>query len=248
MNNIVSPSCNAPTFGYCNTCNTVHSLGEGNARKYCQELMDDLDQHNRIDFFDEIADPRFSIDYLFGIARGQMFGVLECEDEHGAIVVLRAFSCQYNRVWNVNGWCPPLLDYSRSVPDVDKALKDLGKEIDALPLDSPERAELRQKRKKISQKQMKCIQSLYTLTNFKGETKSLNDAFHHHKGIPTGAADCCAPKLLNYAAQHNLKPLGLAEFFWGKENKSGTRKHGEFYPCCESKCQPILGYILCGLE
>ena len=193
-------------------------------------------------------DPRFSTDYLFGIARGKMFGVLECEGSNGKIVVLRAFSCKYNGSWNVAGWCPPVLDYSESVPDVDKELKDLGRKIDSLPVDSAERRELKLKRKKISQEQMRCIISLYSLTNFKGEVKSLSDAFYHNKGIPTGTADCCAPKLLDYAAKHNLKPLGLAEFYWGKENKSGTRKHGEFYPCCESKCQPILGFMLCGID
>jgi tRNA pseudouridine32 synthase/23S rRNA pseudouridine746 synthase len=63
-----------------------------------------------------------------------------------------------------------------------------------------------------------------------------------------GVGECCAPKLLNYAALNGLKPLGLSEFYWGKENKSGTRKHGEFYPACAEKCQPILGFMLCGIK
>lgn len=237
-----------PTFGYCNSCNCIHSLGEGNAREYCYELMDKLESERRIDFEDMSTDPRLSTDYLFGVARGQMFGILECIDSCGQVVILKAFSCQYNGLWNVNGWCPPLLEHNKVAPDIDKELQMLRHKIDSLSLDSVERLELKRKRKKMSQEHMKRIHSLYYLTNFRGERMPLVDIFCRGNGIPTGTGDCCAPKLLNYAAKHNLKPIGLAEFYWGKENKSGTRKHGEFYPCCESKCQPILGYMLCGLN
>ena len=95
---------------------------------------------------------------------------------------------------------------------------------------------------------MKDIHNLYELHNFCGEKKSIYEAFCLPKGIPTGTGDCCAPKLLNYAALKNLKPIGLAEFYWGAENRSGSRQHGEYYSCCENKCQPILGYMLCGLD
>lgn len=76
----------------------------------------------------------------------------------------------------------------------------------------------------------------------------IEEAFCEDKGIPTGTGDCCAPKLLNYAARNRLKPIGISEFFFGRENKSETRKHGEFYPSCKIKCEPILGFMLCGLE
>ena len=89
---------------------------------------------------------------------------------------------------------------------------------------------------------------LYSLSNFKDETVSLREAFCVDKGMPTGAGDCCAPKLLNYAAKNHLKPLSLSEFYYGRENKSGSRQHKTFYSCCEEKCQPILGFLLCGLD
>ena len=92
------------------------------------------------------------------------------------------------------------------------------------------------------------IKAYRALTNFRGETKPLNDIFQDKNGIPTGTGDCCAPKLLNFAVKNNLTPLGLAEFYWGKENKSATRQHGRFYQSCTSKCQPILGFMLCGLD
>ncbi|MGY8674438.1 MAG: hypothetical protein ACKVHO_17840, partial [Verrucomicrobiia bacterium] len=67
-------------------------------------------------------------------------------------------------------------------------------------------------------------------------------------GLPGGVGDCCGPKLLQHAANTRLKPIGLAEFYWGGPHLSGKRQPGSFYPCCEEKCQPILGYMLCGLE
>ena len=94
---------------------------------------------------------------------------------------------------------------------------------------------------------MKDLHATYLLTNFRGESKSLTDVFLGTSGIPTGTGDCCAPKLLNYAAKHNLTPLGISEFYIGKENRSKTKEHGTFYPACSSKCQPILGFLLCGL-
>jgi tRNA pseudouridine32 synthase/23S rRNA pseudouridine746 synthase len=34
-------------------------------------------------------------------------------------------------------------------------------------------------------------------------------------GLPTGSGDCCAPKLLAWAARAGLRPLALAELWWG---------------------------------
>ena len=69
---------------------------------------------------------------------------------------------------------------------------------------------------------------------------TLHEAFIESKGIPTGTGDCCAPKLLNFAAQNNLRPLGISEFFWGRENKSGNIIT-PFSILLQRKCRPILG-------
>ena len=95
---------------------------------------------------------------------------------------------------------------------------------------------------------MQQIHRLYRLKNFRGQEISLFSAYSGKNGIPTGTGDCCAPKLLNLAASRGLIPLGLAEFYWGRENRSKSRIHGHFYPSCREKCQPILGFMLCGLE
>lgn len=87
----------------------------------------------------------------------------------------------------------------------------------------------------------------YRFLNAHGNLKTLNDIF---KIIPptAGAGECAAPKLLQYAYLHDLKPICIAEFWWGKSPKSAIRKHGNYYPACRGKCLPILGHMLQGLE
>ena len=215
--------------------------------------MKELEDIKRIDYLSDTADadPRFSTDDLFGEARGQMFGVLACANNQGETVVLRAFSSQYNGAWQCEGWVPPLFDtaaYDRIMIPGDLRIKELGRKIEALESGGDECIRLKSERKQISQVTMKELHRLSELQNFCGQTMPLGEFFKQGNGPPTGAGDCCAPKLLNHAIGHNLRPLGIAEFYWGKTNRSGTREHGRFYDSCASKCQPILGFMLCGLD
>jgi len=235
--------------GFCPVCRETHFLEQGGAREHCFLLLKILEQKGRIDFYapEQQADRRLSLDYLFGEARGQMFGVLECKDYAGEITVLKAFSGQYNGIWEVDGWVPPLLDveqFDQMVCDIDRQIKELGNRISCLT-EGKERQQLTGQRKKLSQGLMKQIHALYQVRNFRSEVKPLSDFFP--SGIPAGAGDCCAPKLLNEAVRRNLIPVSLAEFYWGGPNRSGTREHGSFYAACAEKCQPILGFMLCGI-
>lgn len=240
-----------PSFGWCAKCQREHRLPTGNAPRYAQELMKEIEDIKRIDYLSDTADadPRFSTDYLFGEARGQMFGVLECEDSQGATVVLRAFSCQYNSVVSLAGWAPPVFDvdtYERVTEDGDSLIREVTRKIENAGDDEEKIRKLKSERRSLSQVAIKDLQRLYKLTNFAGDTLPVSEFFKAMKGAPAGAGDCCAPKLLNHAARNNLRPVGIAEFYWGKTNRSGTREHGRFYASCESKCQPILGFLLCG--
>lgn len=239
--------------GYCKKCGKVHSLGEGDSKKYALDLLSQLEKEHRIDLEvpTEKSDPRFSNDCLYSEFRGQMFGVLECLNSSGEKVILKAYSCQHNGIWNCAGWMPPLVDVEKFyeiMNPVEIEIKRLCKIIDSMDKQDTELQPLKKQRKGLSQKLMQDIFSLYSFTNFRGETVGIEEAFCEDKGIPTGTGDCCAPKLLNYAARNRLKPIGISEFFFGRENKSETRKHGEFYPSCKIKCEPILGFMLCGLE
>ena len=239
--------------GPCQDCHREHSFQEGDARTHCLELMQLLEQEKRIDLQAqrEAADPRLSTASLFGEARGKMFGVLVCRDTSGSQQILRAFSGQYNGRWEVAGWAPPLFNvetFTRIYDDIEPRIKELGRTLQTADHGSPQWQEQTQQRRQLSQQWMCEIHTLYTLTNFRGRQRSLAEAFTGRGGIPTGTGDCCAPKLFNQAVKENLTPLGLAEFYWGRENASRTRRHGQFYPSCASKCAPILGFMLCGLD
>lgn len=90
----------------------------------------------------------------------------------------------------------------------------------------------------------------FRMLNALGETKNLCDIFEHTipKVPPAGAGECAAPKLLQYAYLHQLKPVAIAEFWWGNSPKTEIRHHGYYYPACKGKCEPILGHMLQGLE
>ena len=40
----------------------------------------------------------------------------------------------------------------------------------------------------------------------------------------------------------------MAEFWWGNSPKGEIRRHGHYYPSCRHKCEPILGFMLQGLD
>ena len=90
----------------------------------------------------------------------------------------------------------------------------------------------------------------YTFLNQYGETKSLCDIFPLSENVvpPAGAGECAAPKLLQYAFLNQLKPIAMAEFWWGQSPNSEIRKHAHFYSACISKCEPILAHMLEGIK
>ena len=239
--------------GFCAGCQTVHTVPIGSADIAARALIQKLDREKRVDLHlpPEKADSRFSIDYLFGEARGKMFGVMICQRGDGSVMTVKAFSGQYNGEWEIEGWAPPLFDlqtWHRVNDDTEKEIKKIGMQIDALEETSSHQTKLASKRKRLSRELMEEIHQLYALHNFRSECRPLSVVYTGKNGIPNGTADCCGPKLLNFAARNNLLPLGLAEFYYGRKNKQGSRIHGMFYPSCKDKCAPILGFMLCGLN
>ena len=90
----------------------------------------------------------------------------------------------------------------------------------------------------------------FRILNAMGEMKDLPSLFEatSQKVPPSGAGECAAPKLLQHAYQNHLKPLAMAEFWWGNSPKAEIRHHGYFYPACKGKCEPILQHMLKGLD
>ena len=90
----------------------------------------------------------------------------------------------------------------------------------------------------------------FRLLNANGEIRNLCEIFAPTKqGVPpAGAAECAAPKMLQYAYRNGLKPLAMAEFWQGRSPYGEVRHHGEFYPSCNSRCKPILTFMVEGLS
>jgi tRNA pseudouridine32 synthase/23S rRNA pseudouridine746 synthase len=118
-------------------------------------------------------------------------------------------------------------------------LEDKVKEVDQ------QIQQLKSRRKVLSRKLQSQLFQAYSITNFGGESRSL-DSFMAEKYFPTGTGECCAPKLLHYAATHRLIPLAMAEFWWGKDNTD--KRSSQFYGACEERCQPLMGFLLSGLD
>ena len=112
--------------------------------------------------------------------------------------------------------------------------------------------------KQLSQELQTWLFHQYRLLNGCGEVKDLVDVWQEYYNRPKllrkyplppgGTGDCCAPKLLQYAYQQGLKPLCMAEFWWGETTKTELRHHLNYYPACRGKCKPVLTWMLQGLD
>ena len=109
---------------------------------------------------------------------------------------------------------------------------------------------LKEARKNKSAALQQQIFDQYFFLNQYGAQKSLADIFQHNAATPppAGAGECAAPKLLQYAFLHQLKPIAMAEFWWGESPVGEIRKHGHYYPACRGKCEPILAHVLEGID
>ena len=112
--------------------------------------------------------------------------------------------------------------------------------------------------KELSQQLQMWLFHQYQLLNARGETKDLVDIWQEYYSRPKlrqkfplppgGTGDCCAPKLLQYAYQHGMHPVCMAEFWWGAPTKTELRQHLNYYPACRGKCKPIPTWMLQGLD
>lgn len=183
------------------------------------------------------------------LTEGKMFGVLvvaDCNDELGFVAAYSGL------LEGRNDWpyfVPPV--YDAQLPDGH--FKQEERLISAMRDDSQ-----REERRQRSQQLQLWLFDQYRFLNARGERRRLVDVwqdYHCSERIrrkyplpPGGTGDCCAPKLLHYAYQEGLKPLCMAEFWWGPSPKTEVRQHGQFYPACRGKCKPVLTWMLQGLD
>ena len=182
--------------------------------------------------------------------QGKMFGVLvyDVTSNHQSPITndqspitnpqsyLAAFSAMLDGSYHHEGFVPPV--YEAVQPPVGTSREE-------------------------SQRLQRLLFANYRFTNLQGETRNLLEIFANEKPIlspeeyfdkspitnhnslpPSGAGECCAPKLLRYALSHGMKPIALAEFWVGAPSRTEVRQEGTFYAPCSGRCKPILKWIL----
>lgn len=112
-----------------------------------------------------------------------------------------------------------------------------------------ELAAMKKKRRDDSEALQKWLFSNFKVFNACGESRSLSEIFASTAtGVPpSGAGECCAPKLLQAAYLQGWHPVSIAEYWYGKPKDGEVRIHGRHYPACHGKCLPVLGWMLQGL-
>lgn len=126
-----------------------------------------------------------------------------------------------------------------SLQEIKNKIQEIENEIESL-----------KKERKLKSTQLQdALFEEYHMLNYNGDSKSLLEIFENwsNNKPPSGAGDCAAPKLIQYAFKNGYHPIALAEFWWGKSPQLEVRKHKLFYPACKSKCEPILSHMLTGL-
>ena len=211
-------------------------------------------------------------DLLADAEKGEMFGVLVVEIPHGddgetGVGFLAAYA---GLLAGRNDWdwfVPPVFDAQK--PDghfkqTEAKISALNREIENLAPkdgegapsaeDSKRIKALKQQRKEMSNDLLLWLFDQYNFVNYKGEVRNVVDVWRDYHNSPQllrkfplppgGTGECCAPKLFHYAYQNGLKPLAVAEFWWGASPKREIRHHFQFYPACNGKCKPVLTWML----
>lgn len=189
-----------------------------------------------------------------GAVVGKMFGVLVVRTKEGQLGYLAAFSGKLAGRNHHPKFVPPVFDGLEPGGFLNVGMEELNQmgiairnlESSDQHKNEPEVRQLKLKRKNHSRALQDQLFENYHFLNRNGHSKGLTEVFEHTvAGKPSaGAGECAAPKLLQYAFQNEMQPLGLAEFWWGLSPKSAQWKHGQFYPPCMEKCAPILAHML----
>jgi len=186
---------------------------------------------------------------------GKMFGVLIVEDTDFSIGYLTAFSGKLAGGNHHTGFVPAVFDGLTEGSFLNRGMIELTRinqvirQLDTSTPDGKMTAiELRVHRREHSSKLQNKLFEEYSFVNQYGQEKSVREIFNPNnvpgKNPPAGAGECAGIKLLQHAFLHKMKPLALAEFWWGQSPRSPHWKHGQFYACCKEKCEPILSFMM----
>lgn len=165
-------------------------------------------------------------------SEGKMLGVLLTD--RGS---LEAFSGLAGGHAVLDGFVPPIFNYS----DPSGYFRLREAEISAMPSGIA--------KSHASARLQDWLFEQYRVLNARGENLSVKEIFARRGMVPPGGTgECAAPKLLQHAYLHGMKPLAMGEFWYGASHCSEVREHGRFYPACFGKCGPLLTFMTEGLE
>ena len=177
--------------------------------------------------------------------KGKMLGVLLCADG----TILKAYSGNAAIKDEEHYFVPPVYDLTH--PDSfyltdDDAISAINRRLLEPGLSPDEVRRLTERRKQLSQDLQLKIFTHFDFVNTRGGYKNIVDIFRDAgRGLPPGGAgECAAPRLLQFAREHHLTPVALAEFWYGRSPRAILRVHRQFYPSCIEKCSPILAYMM----
>jgi tRNA pseudouridine32 synthase/23S rRNA pseudouridine746 synthase len=189
---------------------------------------------------------------------GKMFGVLVVKNTNNNIGFLKAFSGKIGGTYTIDGFVPPIYDSLTDDGFLTSGMIELSRLseiINALILENfklnkSQIDTLKKQRSLHSSALQDKLFEQYSFLNQHKEVKSLTAIFYDYLNIrpSSGAGDCTLPKLMQYAYQNNMRPLAMAEFWWGLSPKSVHRQHLAYYPACQEKCEPILRHMLQGIK
>jgi tRNA pseudouridine32 synthase/23S rRNA pseudouridine746 synthase len=189
---------------------------------------------------------------------GKMFGVLVVKTEQNKLGYLAAFSGKLAGRNQHLKFVPPIFDSLQEDGFLTigmNKLTEINMEIKTLQANKLINNELAiEKLKNMRKSNSNALQNKlfdqYHFLNQAGESKSLRAIFKEYtsRQPPTATGECAAPKLLQYAFQHNMTPIAIAEFWWGASPKAQLRQHKQFYPACQEKCAPLLKHMLEGVS
>ena len=182
----------------------------------------------------------------FHIEKGKMFGVLVVQKEDNSFGFIGTVSGKIKSQETCNQFVPSIFDESTDNNFIYRGMTEVT-QIGTKIKESKDHEEIKALTKFRSEKSYGLQQRLfenYRFLNNKGVVQNTLQIFEKssHGNPPAATGECAGPKLIQYAFKNNLKPIALAEFWWGTTNK--IRKHKTFYPACKNKCRPILEYML----
>lgn len=163
--------------------------------------------------------------------RGKTFGVSVVQKKDGTVGWIAAFSGLLNGKINVEGFVPPIYDWTKE----DGYFREEESRISMLKDASEKRMR--------SERLQEWLFAQYRVNNFNNERKNLLEIWKPNKHLPPGGTgECCAPKMIQYAISQNMKLIAMAEF---RFEENGAI---HYVPSCKDKCRSLLKFMLKGIR